>query len=153
MKRAFHIDSPIGQLHITVDGECVTSITVADCPINDEQTDDEFSMLVKEKVEQYFTGKTKELDFAIKMNGTPFQMRVWDELRRIPYGGVATYGEIARRLGKPAASRAVGMACNRNKLLLAVPCHRVVGAGGKLTGFAVGIERKEFLLSLEMARL
>ena len=74
----------------------------------------------------------------------------WKELLRIPYGTTVTYGEVAERIGKPQASRAVGMACNRNPLLIAVPCHRVVGAGGKMTGYAAGIDKKRFLLELEM---
>lgn len=147
--KKLYVDSPIGLLQITIIEHCVTSITVADYRTKDEQPIDEFSLLVRDRIEKYFAGKARELDFPIRMNGTSFQLLVWEELRRIPYGCVATYGEIAKRIGIPSAARAVGLACNRNPLLLAVPCHRVVGARGKLTGFAAGIERKEFLLRLE----
>ncbi len=79
-------------------------------------------------------------------------MAVWKELQQIPYGSTATYGEIAARIGNPKASRAVGMACNRNPILVAVPCHRVVGSNGKLTGFAAGIDKKKILLKLENSK-
>ena len=149
MKNLLYFDSPIGLLRIAIEERSVVSISLADCRDGDEHPTDEFALLVSSGLERYFAGKTKELAFPVRIYGTQFQMRVWEELRRIPYGSVATYGEIARRIGSPGASRAVGLACNRNRLLLAVPCHRVVGAGGKLTGFAVGTERKEFLLRLE----
>ena len=83
------------------------------------------------------------------MVGTPFQQRVWQALQQIPYGATRTYGAIATAIGNPRASRAVGMACNKNPLLLIVPCHRVVGANGKLVGFAYGTEAKRWLLELE----
>ena len=149
MKGTFNIDSPIGMLCITVEERCVTSIAVADGSICEELPTDEFGQQVKDELERYFAGKAEKFSFPIRMSGTPFQLRVWGELRCIPYGSVATYGIIARRIGAPQAARAVGMACNHNRLLLAVPCHRVVGSGGKMTGFAVGIERKKFLLNLE----
>lgn len=149
MKEIFNIETPIGILEVETDGECVTSICLAadDTAIVNPSTP--FSIMVCREINGYFTGSVKEFTFSISMIGTAFQVMVWKELLNIPYGVTATYGEIARRIGKPGASRSVGMACNRNPLLLAVPCHRVVGAGGTMTGFAVGIERKEFLLRLE----
>ena len=134
---------------LIVVGECVTSICLSagDTAIVNPSTP--FSIMVWSEINGYFTGRVKEFSFSIYMIGTTFQVMVWKELLNIPYGATATYGEIARRIGKPGASRSVGMACNRNRLLLAVPCHRVVGSGGKMTGFAVGIERKKFLLNLE----
>lgn len=150
MKERFNIETPIGILEVETDGECVTSICLAadDTAIVNPSTP--FSIMVCREINGYFTGSVKEFTFSISMIGTAFQVMVWKELLNIPYGVTATYGEIARRIGKPGASRSVGMACNRNPLLLAVPCHRVVGAGGTMTGFAVGIERKEFLLELEL---
>ena len=97
----------------------------------------------------YLEGKRQQLDFPIRIMGTPFQQRVWHALQQIPYGTTLSYGEIATAIGNPRASRAVGMACNKNPLLLIVPCHRVVGAGGKLTGFAYGTDAKQWLLELE----
>ena len=97
----------------------------------------------------FLEGKPQQLDFPIRMVGTPFQQRVWHALQQIPYGATRTYGAIATAIGNSRASRAVGMACNKNPLLLIVPCHRVVGANGKLTGFAYGTEAKRWLLELE----
>ena len=97
----------------------------------------------------FLEGKRQQLDFPIRMVGTPFQQRVWQALQQIPYGATRTYGEIASAIGNSRASRAVGMACNKNPLLLIVPCHRVVGANGKLTGFAYGTDAKQWLLELE----
>ena len=101
------------------------------------------------QITEYLNGTRQQMDFAIRMEGTPFQLRVWQALQQIPYGSTRSYGELAALLGKPGASRAVGMACNKNPLLLIVPCHRVIGANGKLTGFACGLEVKRYLLLLE----
>ena len=98
----------------------------------------------------FLEGDRQQLDFPIRMVGTPFQQRVWQALQQIPYGATRTYGAIATAIGNSRASRAVGMACNKNPLLLIVPCHRVVGANGKLTGFAYGTEAKRWLLELEV---
>ena len=103
----------------------------------------------EQQIMAYLDGKRQLLDFPIRIMGTPFQQRVWRALQQIPYGTTRTYGEIATAIGNPRASRAVGMACNKNPLLLIVPCHRVVGAGGKLTGFAYGTDAKQWLLELE----
>lgn len=149
MNETLYMDSPIGPLRITIERQCVTAITVAPCHTDEVPPRGSFALHVKEEIGRYFAGEAKKLDFPVRMNGTPFQVRVWEELRKIPYGSIATYGNIAGLIGSPKAARAVGMACNRNRLLLAVPCHRVVGSDGKMTGFALGIEKKEFLLKLE----
>lgn len=149
MKETLYIDSPIGTLRITIEEQCVTGIAVAPGHTDDEPPKGCFALRVKKEIGRYFAGEATEFDFPVRINGTPFQVRVWEEVRKIPHGSIATYGDIAGRIGSPKAARAVGMACNRNPLLLAVPCHRVVGSGGKMTGFAVGIEKKEFLLKLE----
>ena len=101
------------------------------------------------QITEYLNGTRLHMDFAIRMEGTPFQLRVWQALQQIPYGSTRSYGELAALLGSPGASRAVGMACNKNPLLLIVPCHRVIGANGKLTGFACGLGIKRYLLLLE----
>jgi methylated-DNA-[protein]-cysteine S-methyltransferase len=101
------------------------------------------------QLEQYFAGERTEFDLDLELDGTPFERRVWDEVRAIPYGQTATYAEIARRIGRPDACRAVGRANGRNPLAVIVPCHRVVGSGGSLTGYAGGIEMKRALLDLE----
>lgn len=98
---------------------------------------------------EYFAGRRKEFDLPLAPEGTPFQHTVWKKLLDIPYGATATYGEIAAATGNPKASRAVGSANGRNPICIIIPCHRVIGSGGKLTGYAFGLERKTFLLELE----
>lgn len=101
------------------------------------------------ELEEYFRGERQSFDLPLAQAGTPFQQKVWMALREIPYGETATYGQIAARVGSPRGARAVGMACNRNSVLILIPCHRVIGADGSLTGFAGGLDRKEKLLGLE----
>jgi methylated-DNA-[protein]-cysteine S-methyltransferase len=103
----------------------------------------------RDQLEAYFAGTRQAFDLVVAGAGTPFQRRVWAELCRIPFGSTITYGELARRIGQPTASRAVGLANGQNRLAIVVPCHRVVGAGGALTGYAGGIERKRWLLDHE----
>ncbi len=105
---------------------------------------------VAEWVAKYFVGAEREFpkDIPLDLNGTEFQTAVWEELMKIPYGETKTYGEIAKKMGKPMSARAVGSACGKNRVLLAVPCHRVVGTSG-LGGFALGLEKKRLLLDLE----
>ena len=145
--------SPIGVVRLTEADGFITRI---------ELTDDADAMhtaptpLLHEATLQilsFLEGKRQQLDFPIRMVGTPFQQRVWHALQQIPYGTTRTYGKIAAAIGNPRASRAVGMACNKNPLLLIVPCHRVVGANGKLVGFAYGTETKRWLLELEKSIL
>lgn len=97
----------------------------------------------------YFAGRLTEFDLPLAMHGTPFQRRVWEGLRQIPYGETVTYGELAEQLGNPNASRAVGLANGRNPIGIIVPCHRVIGSTGNLTGYGGGIDRKRGLLALE----
>ncbi len=99
--------------------------------------------------ERIFCRVRREFDLPLAAKGTLFQQAVWAQLRKIPYGEVRTYGQLAAALGKPKASRAVGSACHRNPLCIVVPCHRVIGADGSLTGYAEGLEIKEYLLELE----
>ncbi len=99
----------------------------------------------------YFSGELTQFDLPLSPAGTQFQRRVWAGLLAIPYGETVTYGELARRLGSPAASRAVGLANGKNPIAIVVPCHRVVGSDGSLTGYGGGLDRKRFLLALEGA--
>ena len=105
------------------------------------------------QLEAYFSGERREFDLPLLPQGTPFQLRVWAQLREIPYGETISYGELATRLGNPKASRAVGMANGRNPLPIVVPCHRVIGSSGKLTGFGGGLPTKAALLGLERGAL
>ncbi|MGW2052195.1 methylated-DNA--[protein]-cysteine S-methyltransferase [Streptomyces sp. NPDC001858] len=101
------------------------------------------------QLEAYFAGELKEFTLELRLRGTPFQRAVWAELRKIPYGETRTYGELAEALGNPSASRAVGLANGKNPVGIVVPCHRVIGAGGGLTGYGGGLERKQRLLDFE----
>lgn len=103
----------------------------------------------RDQLAAYFAGTLRVFDLPLAPAGTPFQLRVWAELRKIPYGETVSYGELARRLGDRAASRAVGTANGRNPISVIVPCHRVIGANGTLTGYGGGLERKRWLLDLE----
>lgn len=101
----------------------------------------------------YFAGRLRAFDLPLQPNGTAFERQVWQELTRIPYGRTIAYGELARRLGRPSAARAVGLANGRNPLAIVIPCHRVIGANGSLTGYGGGLETKRWLLEHEGARL
>lgn len=102
-----------------------------------------------QQVEEYFAGKRTQFSLPLGPQGTPFMKTVWKFLQEIPYGQTATYGQIAQKSGNPKAARAVGLANNKNPLPIFIPCHRVVGANGKLTGFRGGLDMKELLLNLE----
>lgn len=124
-----------------------------------EKKYDEFeekeSSLIKEaakQLDEYFNRKRKEFDLPVIPHGTEFQKKVWKELQKIPYGQTRSYGEIAALTGNPKASRAVGMANNRNPIPVIIPCHRVIGSDGSLTGYAGGLELKRQLLELEKGR-
>jgi methylated-DNA-[protein]-cysteine S-methyltransferase len=113
---------------------------------------DDNQPLVRDALEQltaYFQGRLTEFDLPLEMAGTPFQKRVWDALREIPYGEICTYGELARNIGRPASVRAVGAANGSNPIAIIVPCHRVIGASGKLVGYGGGLPMKRMLLDLE----
>ena len=103
----------------------------------------------REQLEEYFAGTRQEFSIPLDAAGTEFQQAVWQALREIPYGVAISYGELARRIGNPRAVRAVGLANGRNPISIIVPCHRVIGADGSLTGYGGGLERKRFLLALE----
>ena len=105
------------------------------------------------QLSEYLLGERKRFDLPLNPQGTVFQLQVWKSLCDIPYGETRSYKQIAEAIGNPKAVRAVGMANNRNPLLIVVPCHRVIGANGKLVGYAAGIEKKEFLLKLEKSLL
>lgn len=104
---------------------------------------------LRKELGEYFAGRRRAFDLPVRYTGTPFEARVWDELRRIPYGTTISYGELARRIGNPAATRAVAGANARNPISILVPCHRVIAASGGLGGYGGGVEAKRFLLNLE----
>ena len=123
-------------------------------PVGDRADDDPLLQEAVTQLAGYFAREVKEFDLPLRPDGTAFQQRVWEQLRLVPYGETTSYGEIARRLGMNAgASRAVGMANGRNPIGIVIPCHRVVGSKGLLTGYAGGVERKQALLDLEQHAL
>jgi methylated-DNA-[protein]-cysteine S-methyltransferase len=123
----------------------------APAPAPDQRRDDRWFADIVEQLKDYFAGGLTRFDVPLELAGTDFQRRVWSELQRIPYGETISYGELARRLGQPAAVRAVGLANGRNPIAIVVPCHRVIGADGSLTGYGGGLERKAWLLDHEAA--
>lgn len=147
------IETPIGPLTAGADRGAVVLLSSNVPPAESESNPAEEMLLdrLEQQLSEYFCGARQDFDLPVRPMGTPFQQQVWAQLRQIPYGEKRTYGEIAAALGKSRASRAVGAACGRNDILLLVPCHRVVGKNGALTGFSAvgGLAAKEFLLRLE----
>ena len=151
-----YYDSPVQPLLLTSDGTALTGLFMVEHRHGPEvgadwreQADAPPFAETARQLTAYFAGGLTEFDLPLAPQGTDFQRRVWQELRRIPYGTTLSYGELARRLGSPNASRAVGLANGRNPISIVVPCHRVIGANGKLVGYGGGLSRKEILLSLE----
>ena len=155
------IDSPVGDLRIVVRDGQVNAIEfspfrapVDGRPLGPRSDDDPVLVETVRQLRAYFARDLKEFDLPLAPAGSDFQQRVWAQLQRIGYGETATYGEVAGRLGMTnAASRAVGLANGRNPIPIVIPCHRVIGANGTLTGYAGGLERKQVLLSLEQDAL
>jgi methylated-DNA-[protein]-cysteine S-methyltransferase len=154
------IDSPVGDLRIVEHAGAITAIEFSPFrdhdgrPRGSRQDDHPVLAEATTQLRAYFARELKEFDLPLAPVGSMFQRSVWDQLLLIGYGDTASYGEIARRLGKSnAASRAVGLANGSNPIPIVIPCHRVIGANGTLTGYAGGIERKQTLLSLEQDAL
>lgn len=150
------IDSPIGLLTLAGNDETLTNLRMVDQTYEPSRvgwTEDRnaFSAAV-EQLNAYFAGELIEFDVELDMRGTGFQQRVWKALLTIPFGETRSYGEIAEQIGAPGAARAVGLANGHNPIAIIVPCHRVIGASGKLTGYGGGLNRKQALLELESTR-
>lgn len=150
------IDSPIGPLTLAGHGHTLTHLLMVDHAHAPDSTDwgpadDAFPEAV-EQLGAYFAGERTDFELELDMVGTDFQRRVWAALLTIPYGQTRSYGEIAAQIGAPSASRAVGLANGRNPISIIVPCHRVIGSNGSLTGYGGGIDRKRALLDLEKRR-
>jgi len=150
------MDSPVGKLKLVAsDRGLVAVLWENDNPrrvrLEDLVEDAKHPMLAKteQQLQEYFAGKRKTFSMPLDMRGTPFQKGVWQALQAIPFGETRTYGDLAKQLGSPTATRAVGAANGRNPVSIVVPCHRVIGASGKLTGFAGGLTVKAHLLGLE----
>ena len=151
------MESPVGDLRIVERGGAVSAIEFTPWrppadgrPLGERADDHPVLAAVVEQLTEYFAGDRTTFDLPVAPRGTEFQERVWAQLQRIPFGETITYGEIAGRLGQTAAaSRAVGLANGRNPIPIVIPCHRVIGADGSLTGYAGGMDRKQVLLDLE----
>ncbi len=144
------IRTPIGPICLTAQGEKLVCC-VFGARLTESCSSSEFLHAVASTLRSYFRGNDGLKCVSLELTGTSFQLNVWNELRRIGFGNTASYGEIARRIGKPTAFRAVAQACAANKLCLFIPCHRVIAANG-LGGYSAGIEKKRFLLDLENPR-
>ena len=144
------IDSPIGDLSLAVDDEGLCRLHFGAVDIGPELEQDDLLTAAQEQLKAYFAGELTEFELPLSVRGwSEFERAVWGQLLRIPYGEMQTYGEVAKAVGDPGAARAVGVACNHNPIAVIVPCHRVVGAGGKMVGFGGGIPLKRHLLELE----
>lgn len=149
------LDTPIGGLLLARDATGLRLIEFQNGrrpphqPAHDWQQRDDGFADVSEQLREYFDGKRRQFDLPLAPEGTPFQQCVWRALIDIPYGETTSYGELASRIGQPLASRAVGLANGSNPLPIVIPCHRVIGANGKLTGYGGGLPIKERLLALE----
>ena len=150
------VPSPIDPLLLTSDGRAITGVHM-DGPHGVPPDDagwrraDDLPVLseARRQLEEYFAGRRQAFDLPLALAGTPFQQRVWAALAQIPYGATLSYGELARNVQCPGGARAVGLANGRNPVAIVIPCHRVIGADGRLTGFGGGLDRKAALLQLE----
>lgn len=153
-----YMDSPIGKLLLASSDPGLHSITFAKqgrpaSPEVDWREGESNLREVMGQLHSYFAGELSEFNLALAPQGTPFQQKVWSELCKIPFGDTISYGELARRIGNPKASRAVGLANGTNPIPIIIPCHRVIGSNGKLTGYGGGLPIKEKLLALEKRQL
>ncbi len=141
------IETPIGNIKIEENDGRIVRIQHTDEP--PLESSNILLCEAKKQLTEYFEGKRKVFDLPLNPAGTEFQQNVWNALKEIPYGETRSYKQIAERIGKPAACRAVGMANNKNPIMIVVPCHRVIGSNGNLTGYAFGTDMKNWLLQLE----
>ncbi len=144
-----YLESPIGLIEIISDSENLVSVNFVDKQSQKNVKGNKVTIATRKQLREYFKGKRKEFDLPILFNGTDFQKKVWDALLEIPFGAVATYSDIANMINNPKGVRAVGLANSKNPISIIVPCHRVIGKNGKLTGYAGGLERKEWLIEHE----
>lgn len=158
MTRHALIDSPLGELTLVADGDVVTGLYFRHhwyppATVGTRAEGDALLIRTAAQLGEYFAGRRTEFELPIALHGTDFERRVWDLIAAVSYGETTTYGDIAGLLGDRSLAREVGQAVGHNPLSIIVPCHRVVGVNGKLTGYAGGIKRKMFLLDLEQPTL
>ena len=148
------IETPIGPLHPLFDEEGrLCELGFSERRTGFSPSGGGLKPALRQQLLEYFSGSRKTFDFPLAPKGTEFQLAVWNALLEIPYGDTVTYAELARRIGRPAAVRAVGAANGANPIPVIIPCHRVIGSNGTLTGYGGGVERKQWLLALEGRRL
>lgn len=145
-------DSPVGKIAVFAENEKIVRISLNAEGKTDGVITEKVLYKAEEQLSEYFSGKREAFEADFELSGTAFQIMIWRELEKIPFGETRTYGEIAAAIGKPKASRAVGSACNKNPVAIMIPCHRVIGANGKITGYAAGTDIKEWLLNHEAKR-
>ena len=145
------IDTPIGHLRLSSDEIGICGLDHTSGPVCG--TEDPVLLEAVRQLKEYFSGSRKAFDLPLHLVGTPFQLKCWQALQKIPYGETRTYGEQAAAIGKPSACRAVGGANHRNPVMIIVPCHRVIGADGSLTGFGGGLDMKAWLLQHEQMHI
>lgn len=154
-KHSVH-DSPLGPITLVVQDDALVALYMTDhrhapAPATFGERVEDAMPVAREQLAEYFACARRDFDLPLSSHGTPFQERVWQGLRDIPYGETWSYGKLAAHIGSVGGSRAVGLANGRNPISIIVPCHRVIGADGSLTGYGGGMERKEYLLRLEGA--
>jgi len=151
MNATMRVTAPFGALYLAEEDGAITHLLFSGERISAETATGSTELLrrAQKQLEEYFSGKRKDFDLPLNPAGTPFQKKVWQALREIPYAQTRSYKEIAEKIGCPKGMRAVGMANNRNPISIIVPCHRVIGANGKLVGYGGGLEVKDYLLRLE----
>ncbi|MDR1554240.1 MAG: methylated-DNA--[protein]-cysteine S-methyltransferase [Prevotellaceae bacterium] len=149
MKNYYSYKIKANYVLIVEDNGCIVEIAFDKRKINGTEKETDIIKKAAMQLEEYFAGKRKSFDFPINAQGSEFQKRVWTALQTIPYGELRSYKQIAEKIGNPKASRAVGMANNKNPLPIVVPCHRVIGSNGKLVGYAYGLDMKEYLINIE----
>jgi len=146
----FIYESPFGNIVIESDGDSITGLkTESNAKPTGKKEANTLTDITAMQLKEYFTGKRKKFDIPLNPQGTDFQRSVWDALQKIPYGKTRSYKQIAQAIGNPKASRAVGMANNKNPIWILIPCHRVIGADGTLVGYGGGFEMKKRLLAIE----
>lgn len=143
------MESPVGRLLLAADEKGLRQILFRGEPASHWRENPAALAETVRQLRAYFARELRDFNLPLAPAGTPFQLRVWRELRNIPYGQTISYGELARRVGSPNGSRAVGLANGANPISIVVPCHRVIGGNGKLTGYGGGLENKQLLLTLE----
>lgn len=151
MKGTVIYHAPVGDLQVDWEDGAITALKRAGADVKESGAPNGLTELVFRQLDEYFAGTRRHFDFPHQLHGTPFQEKVWAALRDIPYGETRSYKDIAEAIGHPKAFRAVGMANHANPICIAVPCHRVIGAGGSLVGYGGGLDMKTALLALEKA--